>query len=71
MKKTLSYKTNIKCNGCIATITPFFDTNKAIKKWYVDLESADRILTIELENEEASNIESLIKEAGYEAESIP
>jgi copper chaperone len=70
MKKTLTYKTNIKCNGCIATVTPFFKKNEAIKKWSVDLESPDRVLTIEMENGEIAEIESLIKEAGYEAESI-
>lgn len=70
MKKTLTYKTNIKCNGCIATVTPFFKKNEAIKEWFVDLESADRILTIELENGDVNEVESLIKEAGYEAESI-
>ncbi len=70
MKKTLTYKTNIKCNGCIATVTPFFKKNEAIKKWSVDLESDDRILTVELEDGEASEVESLIKEAGYEAEAI-
>lgn len=70
MKKTLTYKTNIKCNGCIATVTPFLRKNKAIKEWFVDLESTDRILTIELEDGDVNEVESLIKEAGYEAESI-
>ncbi|MCF6360521.1 MAG: hypothetical protein L3J29_07140 [Cyclobacteriaceae bacterium] len=70
MTKTLTYKTNIKCNGCIATITPFFEEKEAIKNWSVDLESPDRILTIELENGEASEVESLIKQAGYEAEKV-
>ncbi len=70
MKKTLTYKTNIKCNGCIATVTPFFAKNESIKKWHVNLENDDRILTIEMENGDVNEIESLIKEAGYEAESI-
>lgn len=70
MKKTLTYKTNIKCNGCIATVTPFFQKNESIKKWNVDLESDDRILTIEMEDGDVNEVESLIKEAGYEAESI-
>ena len=71
MKKTLTYKTNIKCNGCIATVTPFFDKNEAIKKWAVDLESVDRVLTIELEGAEEQEIKDLITEAGYEAEKMP
>ncbi len=70
MTKTLTYKTNIKCNGCIATVTPFFQKNESIKKWVVDLESEDRVLTVELEGGEASEVEALIKEAGYESEAI-
>ena len=70
MTKTLTYKTNIKCNGCIATVTPFFKKNESIKKWAVDLESEDRVLTVELEGGEASEVEALIKEAGYESEAI-
>ncbi len=70
MTKTLTYKTNIKCNGCIATVTPFFKKNKSIKNWSVDLESADRVLTVEQEGGEASEVEALIKEAGYESELI-
>jgi len=70
MKKTITYKTNIKCNGCIATVTPFFDKSEAIKKWSVDLESPDRILTVELEDGGNNEVEKLIKEAGYEAESL-
>lgn len=68
MKKTLTYKTNIKCNGCIATVTPFIQKNPAIKNWSVDLESPDRILTIELEGGDENEIKSLITEAGYEAD---
>ena len=70
MTKTLTYKTNIKCNGCIATVTPFFKKNESIKKWVVDLDSEDRVLTVELEDGEASEVEALIKEAGYESEAI-
>ncbi len=70
MTKTLTFKTNIKCNGCIATVTPFFQKNESIKKWSVDLESPDRVLTVELEGGEASEIENLIKEAGYVSEPI-
>ncbi len=70
MTKILTYKTNIKCNGCIATVTPFFQKNESIKKWTVDLESEDRVLTVELEGGEASEVEALIKEAGYESEAI-
>lgn len=68
MKRILTYKTNIKCNGCIATVTPFIEKNESIKKWSVDLENPDRVLTIELEGGEENEVKDLINEAGYEAE---
>lgn len=70
MKKTTTYKTNIKCNGCIATVTPFLEKSKNIDNWKVDLESSDRIMTVELKEDDHGEIENLIKEAGYQATRI-
>lgn len=70
MKKTTTYKTNIKCNGCIATVTPFLHKIEGIDKWWVDLESPDRIMTVEWKNENEEELHALLKEAGYEAARI-
>jgi copper chaperone len=45
---TLRFKTNIKCNGCIQTVTPFLSGIKEIKEWTVDLNTPDRILMVEM-----------------------
>jgi len=65
--KKLTFKTNIKCNGCIATVTPFLAKNEHITKWYVDLESKDKIMTVEFNEINSGEVESVLKEAGYEA----
>lgn len=70
MTKILIYKTNIKCNGCIATIAPYFKKEQTIKEWSVDLENPNRLLTIQLVDGDSNRIESLISEAGFEAELI-
>ncbi len=70
MSKTISYKTNLKCNGCIAAVTPFFDKTEGIKKWTVDLENPDRVLTVELDGTDSERVKSLVKEAGYQAEEL-
>jgi copper chaperone CopZ len=44
---TLKFKTNINCSGCLSKVTPFLNEEKNIKKWDVNLESDDRILTVE------------------------
>lgn len=67
--ETLQFKTNIKCGGCVATVTPFLNGDQNVENWAVDLESADRVLKVEtsLSPEE---IAQLIKKAGYVAEEI-
>ncbi|CAG5070576.1 hypothetical protein DYBT9623_03122 [Dyadobacter sp. CECT 9623] len=67
--ETLKFKTNIKCGGCIATVTPFLNGDENVEKWTVDLENADRILTVET-TQSAEEIEQLIKKAGYSAQEI-
>lgn len=67
--ETLKFKTNIKCGGCIAAVTPFLNGDNQIEKWQVDLESADRILTVET-GQTAEQVSELIKKAGYNAEEI-
>lgn len=67
--ETLKFKTNIKCGGCIATVTPFLNADKNIENWQVDLESASRILTVHTDHS-AEEIAELVKKAGYRAEEI-
>jgi copper chaperone len=67
--ETLQFKTNIKCGGCIATVTPFLDGDQEIEKWQVDLESADRILTVET-SLSPDEVTEIVKKAGYNAEEI-
>lgn len=67
--ETLKFKTNIKCSGCIETVTPFLNKISTIEHWEVDTASADKILTIQgapsLSNEQ---IVSALEKAGYKAE---
>jgi copper chaperone len=68
--ETLKFKTNIKCGGCIVTVTPFLNQVNEIRNWEVDTVNPDKILTVEAENITAGDVISKIKEAGYTAESI-
>jgi copper chaperone len=64
---TYQFKTNIKCGGCIAAVTPHLTTEQGIKQWEVDLQHPDRILTLETERS-AGEVQTILKEAGYSAE---
>lgn len=66
---TLKFKTNIKCGGCIATVTPYLDSLTEISNWEVDIANPDKILKVEaigpLQPEE---IITTLEKAGYSAE---
>ena len=59
------FKTNIKCGGCIAAVTPFLSKVKGIEKWEVDTANLDKVLTVTCDLVDTSSIENAVKEAGY------
>ncbi|SFC97113.1 Copper chaperone CopZ [Flexibacter flexilis DSM 6793] len=67
--KTLQFKTNIRCGGCVATVTPALDQTAAISKWSVDTNSPDKRLTVEGEVS-ADEVKTLLEKVGYKAEVI-
>lgn len=64
----LTFKSTIKCGGCIATVTPELDKLDAIQRWEVDLQSPDRILTVEGDQLDAASIIQTLAGVGYKAE---
>lgn len=66
--ETLKFKTNIKCSGCVAAVTPFLNNIPEISKWEVDTENPEKILTVEASNGlDADTLVSTIEKAGYVA----
>lgn len=59
-----SFKTNIRCDGCIAKVKPYLDELKEVKSWSVNLASPDRVLTVEGEVDAAMIVKALAL-AGY------
>lgn len=66
--ETLKFKTNIRCDGCIAKVSPVLNADSSIKKWEVDLLHPDKILTVSGERISGDLIKSTLKNAGYIAE---
>lgn len=66
----MKFKTNLKCGGCVQTVRPNLDSIKEIKEWSVDLNTPDRVLTIEADKLEESTVVNAFKAAGYQAERI-
>ena len=68
--KTLKFKTNIKCSGCVAAVTPELDKLTQIEKWEVDTVDPAKILTVTGENVSDEEVKAAVKRAGYEIEQL-
>jgi copper chaperone len=67
--ETNKYKTNVKCTGCVATVTPFLNAAVGENKWEVDLTDPSRVLTVKSDTDTNVVIGALEK-AGYKAEKL-
>ncbi|WP_276483855.1 heavy-metal-associated domain-containing protein [Paraflavitalea pollutisoli] len=67
---TLQFKTNIKCGGCVATVTPGLNQTAGENNWQVDLQSPDRILTVQGNSIQAADIKQAVEKAGFKAEPV-
>ena len=68
--KTLKFKTNINCGGCIAKVTPSLNSTPGIDKWEVDTANPSRILTVTSSGADEAEIVSALSKVGYRAEPI-
>jgi len=68
--KTLKFKTNVNCGGCISTVTPHLNEIKGISKWSVDTDNPQKILTVETEETSSAEIINALNAAGYKAELV-
>ncbi|WP_298741273.1 heavy-metal-associated domain-containing protein [uncultured Chitinophaga sp.] len=69
--KTLKFKTNIKCSGCVATVTPFLNEVAGRDGWEVNLESPERTLTVTTDKAVAEgDVIAAMQKAGYKAEGV-
>ena len=67
---TMKFKTNINCSNCVAKVTPFLDKKAGKGTWSVDIESDDKILTVENSELSVVDIVKTIKRTGFEANPI-
>lgn len=60
------FKTTIQCNGCLSKVTPKLNEILEEQSWSVDLESDDRILTVNDDNVSIDAVVSAVKSVGFE-----
>ena len=66
--ETLKFKTNIKCSGCVAGVTPALNESVGENNWNVDIQNPDKILTVLAEGTNAQEIIQAVQKAGFTAE---
>jgi copper chaperone len=64
--KTIRFKTNINCGGCIKSVTPFLNNLDNVDSWKVDTENPDKILEVILEDDNENIVIEAVKKAGFE-----
>jgi copper chaperone len=66
--KSLKFKTNIKCEGCVANVTPHLDAAVGEENWQVDTTSPLKILTVEALSEQS--VIDAVQKAGFKIEKV-
>lgn len=59
------YKTNLNCGRCVAAVTPHLNGENRIRRWSVDTQSPDKVLTVEGDEIGADAVGRLVAAAGF------
>jgi copper chaperone len=66
--ETLKFKTNMKCSGCVAKVTPALDELAGKGNWDVDLSSTEK--TLKVNGADAVRIRKSVQKAGFQIEQV-
>jgi copper chaperone CopZ len=64
------FKTNIKCDGCIAKVTPALNETVGPDNWSVDIQNPNKILTIKNDAVKTEVVAEALKKVGYRMEKM-
>lgn len=67
--ETTKFKTNIKCAGCVAKVTPFLDEALGKENWEVDTNDPSKVLTVKPRLDDEKVLVA-VRKAGYQAERL-
>lgn len=63
--ETISFKTNMKCSGCIDKVAPELNELVGKDQWNVNLQIPDKMLTVTSKNKQIKEIEAVVSRAGF------
>jgi len=67
--ETKKFKTNIKCSGCVATVTPHLNEAVGEANWQVDITDPSKILSVNGDATESKVVEA-VQKAGFKIEKV-
>lgn len=67
--ESMKFKTNIKCDACIAKVTPGLNEAIGADNWQVDITNPAKVLTIKDDGKE-KEVKLALEKVGYKAERI-
>lgn len=70
MEKKVSFKTSLKCSGCVARIKPAMDALQDVAEWSVDLNSPDKLLHVTLKGGDTRAVVKAVEGLGYKIEEV-
>ncbi len=66
-----TYKTDIKCGGCLAKVAPYLNETFGQGNWKVDTSSQEKLLTVDIQEElDDEAVKRTVAKAGFFAEPI-
>jgi hypothetical protein len=68
--EVLILKTNIRYKKNVKAVAPLLNGRNSISRWNIDLEDIDKVLRIESDNMELTEVVQLIQEAGFHCEEL-
>lgn len=64
--KTLHFKTNINCGGCIKAVTPTLNQQVGAGNWQVDTANPGKILTVTSDKVTPEEVVQAVEQAGFQ-----
>lgn len=72
--KTLKFKSNIKCTGCLAKVSPLLNEESMLESWEVNILTPEKTLTVTTNEEDEEKVKEIIENAigkvGFKIEEI-
>ena len=68
--EVLVLKTNIRYKKHVKAVAPLLDGQDSISRWNIDLMDIDKVLRIESNDMEVTEVVQLIQEAGFHCEEL-